>query len=498
MYLRNIAISNYHTFTYHPQLTLTKGMEFDTDPYTSNVNILIWPNGSGKSNFLDLIGLLCNFHSKESSPLRPQEIPSGAKGGAEGGGIKKHHWFESYPTIVIAQRVIWWADESHTITIQYDLDEMTYEIIESSLNVDVTALTFSYHRIGIDRQTAAHQRSTTTTNYARDYLGLIYNPLNQSYMTAAWAIRKRDDLWSGEQSILWMVEEIVWSDHHGGIILIDEPELHLHPQYQNQLGTILELLSQRQNIQIIIATHSPSFIDEHNIVNVFRFAPRDGHTHIINPVSFAGQELWKIKQILTATNAGKLFFADIIIMVEWDTDEYFLDKYIHYYFAQHNIQSRRYNYEILNIAGKWSLRAWRKFCEQFQIHWSFIGDWDNVVNSQFGAQIQQIKSHIPHHVQWHKITKSQHYQALIQEISDHHPQLETQLTAMIDRDSTRHIYTLRHGDLEAYLGMWDKWLWETIDRYAKHFTQWTSDLHYSHYRDDLNTILSKIFHVKSD
>gem|GEM_PF-4468272 len=41
MYLRNIAISNYHTFTYHPELILTKGMEFDTDPYTSNVNILI-------------------------------------------------------------------------------------------------------------------------------------------------------------------------------------------------------------------------------------------------------------------------------------------------------------------------------------------------------------------------------------------------------------------------------------------------------------------------
>lgn len=515
MYLRNIAISNYHTFTYHPQLTLTKGMEFDTDPYTSNVNILIWPNGSGKSNFLDLIGLLCNFHSKESSPL--------TKGGAEGGGIKKHHWFESYPTTVIAQRVVWWADESHMITIQYNLDEMTYKIVHPPYqggikggswendNIGPTKSTslpgtrnpelvtnFNYHFLTTSRIPSPHQRSTTTTNCARDYLGLIYNPNNLSYMTASWAIRKRDDLWSGEQSILWMIEEIVWSDHHGGIVLIDEPELHLHPQYQVQLGAILELLSQRQNIQIIIATHSPSFIDEHNIVNVFRFAPRDGHTHIINPVSFAGQELSKIKQILTTTNAAKLFFADIIIMVEWDTDEYFLDKYIHHYFTQHNIQSRRYNYEILNIAGKWSLRAWRKFCEQFQIHWSFIGDWDNVINSQFGAQIEQIKSQIPRRKQWHKLTKSQHYQALIQEISDHHPQLEQQLQDMVDRDSNRHIYTLRHGDLEAYLGMWDKWLWETIDRYNKHFSQRATNSNYSHYRNDLNTILSKIFHVKSD
>jgi len=490
MYLRNIAISNYHTFTYHPELILTKGMEFDTDPYTSNVNILIWPNGSGKSNFLDLLTLLCDLHilpDKGGGPLAveglSQKLP-----------IKKHSWFESYPTTILAQRVIWWASEEHSITIRYDLDDMTYEVISGASTISP----MTYDLLGTSRIPTISARSPVTIELIRDHLWLIYNPINQSYITASWAIRKRDDLGSGEQSIVRMIQQIVESSNIGGIIMIDEPELHLHPQYQVQLWAILELLSQRQNIQIIIATHSPIFINDDNVVNVFRFTPTDGHTHMINPVSFRGQEQARIRQILTDWNMAKLFFADHIIMVEWDTDEYFLHHYIKQYFALRKLQARRYNYEILNIAGKSSLRAWRSFCKQFEINRSFIGDWDNVVNSEFGAEIEAIKRRVPHHAWWHKLTKSQQYSLLIQQISDHHISLEQRISTRIDRQAKHHSYTLRHGDLEAYLWLHDKWLDVTIDWCNTSLSQRIQNPQYQHYRSDLDNILDKIFHVKSD
>ena len=281
--------------------------------------------------------------------------------------------------------------------------------------------------------------------------------------------------------------------------MIDEPELHLHPQYQRHLWQILEILSQQTNSQIILATHSPFFINDINIENVFRFAIQDGHSHIINPVDFRGQEQARVKQILTDGNMSKIFFTDILIMVEWDTDEYFLHYYIREYFRQHAIPARRYNYELLNIAGKSSLHAWRSFCNQFQIQRSFIGDWDNIIStSPFGTQIEHIKQSVPHHENWHKLTKSKQYQILIQKISDNHPELEKQIIHWLDQQEQRHIEILRHGDLEAYLWLDDKWLDVTISRCNKHFEARLLNTHYQHYRDNLNHILDKIFHVTSD
>ncbi len=510
MYLRNIAISNYHTFTYHPQLTLTKGMEFDTDPYTSNVNILVWPNGSGKSSFLDLLTVLCNLHLSWEG-----EYPSETRGRGllpesnKTWPIKKHPWFESYPTTILTERVIWSADSDQSIMVEYNLDEMSFTPLSEppfpigrgagGEGFEGLGVRFNYHFLTTSRTPTQQSRNSLTITLTQEHLWLIYNPNNQSYITSWWAIRKRDDLGSGEKAIISMIEDIISSNCIWWIIMIDEPELHLHPQYQRHLWHILEILSQQTNSQIILATHSPFFINEHNIENVFRFALRDGHSHIINPVDFRGQEQARVKQILTDGNMSKLFFTDIIIMVEWDTDEYFLHYYISEYFKQHNIPARRYNYELLNIAGKSSLHAWRSFCNQFQIEWSFIGDWDNVISSSpFGVEIEKIKQSVPRHEHGHKLSKSDQYKCLIQKISDNHPELEKQITKRLDQQEQRHIEILRHGDLEAYLWLGDKWLDLTIDRCNTHFEDRLLNPHYQHYRDDLSHILDKIFHVKSD
>ncbi|MFZ2968565.1 MAG: AAA family ATPase [Sulfuricurvum sp.] len=44
------------------------------------------------------------------------------------------------------------------------------------------------------------------------------------------------------------------------VILIDEPELSLHPEWQNKVLKLYENFALKNNCQIIIATHSPHII----------------------------------------------------------------------------------------------------------------------------------------------------------------------------------------------------------------------------------------------
>ena len=48
--------------------------------------------------------------------------------------------------------------------------------------------------------------------------------------------------------------------YEGSILLLDEPEVHLHPQWINVLGNILVILARDLNIRVIMTTHSPQLL----------------------------------------------------------------------------------------------------------------------------------------------------------------------------------------------------------------------------------------------
>ena len=66
-------------------------------------------------------------------------------------------------------------------------------------------------------------------------------------------------LGAGAQNIIYFVAAVVYLDEYD-LMLIDEPELHLHPEIQKKLGNIFRSLSREFNIQFIIATQSPFII----------------------------------------------------------------------------------------------------------------------------------------------------------------------------------------------------------------------------------------------
>ena len=92
--------------------------------------------------------------------------------------------------------------------------------------------------------------------------------------------------------------------------------------------------------------------------------------------------------MLRFENLSKIFFVDKIILVEWDTDAYFFSFYLNYLKTRPERKEKIRDYEIININGKGSFNAWRKFLRKFNIKNYFIGDWDNTVDFGFFSRAE--------------------------------------------------------------------------------------------------------------
>ena len=69
-----------------------------------------------------------------------------------------------------------------------------------------------------------------------------------------------DNLSSGERTLVSEILFLYLNNIKNMIILIDEPELSLHPAWQNRVLKLYENFAKENNSQIIIATHSPHII----------------------------------------------------------------------------------------------------------------------------------------------------------------------------------------------------------------------------------------------
>ncbi|MCQ0111213.1 ATP-dependent nuclease [Zhouia amylolytica] len=69
------------------------------------------------------------------------------------------------------------------------------------------------------------------------------------------------------------------------ILLIDEPEVHLHPPAQiNLLSELIEITSNKRNNIVFFATHSNYLIDKTNLDRCYQVIKEDNHKTILNKI----------------------------------------------------------------------------------------------------------------------------------------------------------------------------------------------------------------------
>ena len=281
-----------------------------------------------------------------------------------------------------------------------------------------------------------------------------------------------EDIWdlsAGQKWIIHLIFSLFWYNLEEGLIIIDEPEIHLHPTFQKEYLEVLEDISKNYWLQVVLVTHSPSFINARVIKNVHRFRMSESGTKVSFPNSRIETTSKTLFQIIHYTNSEKIFFADKVLLVEGDSDEYFFRNFWEKYKKEHELDL---NLEIVFIGWKKNYNNWRELLAAFDIQNYYLGDWDNIydlahltlndaiLKDPLYAEFQRKKNLIDQKFggsldgNQRKTKKQEIYSTLSGGVVD-----------IISQLANEKVFILREWELEDYL--WQEWKLEMVIKFCE-------------------------------
>ena len=154
---------------------------------------------------------------------------------------------------------------------------------------------------------------------------------------------------SGERELLTYLFAIFALNVRDALIIVDEPELHLHPKWQKTLLQLFIRLAQSTNNQFLLATHSPTFVSPESIQYVSRVFSHQQRSHILRLNTTMLPEAKHLLNIVNSQNNERLFFADEVALVEGLSDRMFFDAVLDRFGRS---ASSRSILEVIAVGGK--------------------------------------------------------------------------------------------------------------------------------------------------
>lgn len=173
---------------------------------------------------------------------------------------------------------------------------------------------------------------------------------------------------SGSQEILILITNIVLAEDNSGLLVIEEPELHLHPGAQKKIFKLIQDVSETIP-QVFVSTHSEVMVNQSDVGDLFR-VERDQYTNIRtihrNEIENELIDLGYDKSGLLQSNA--------VVFVEGSSDEVILRQFA----KTANSDLDRLGVEIVELDGEGNIKSdgqsLVKLLFSFNIPYLFVAD----------------------------------------------------------------------------------------------------------------------------
>lgn len=159
----------------------------------------------------------------------------------------------------------------------------------------------------------------------------------------------------------------------GAILLIEEPEVYLHPHARRYFYSLIKDLSE-QGTQVFYTTHSTEFVnlDQYESVNIVRKDPSRG-TYICQGKNIVIDSSSREKLKLTTefdNTRNEIFFAQKVLIVEGDCEKNALP----YLFQLKNIDINKESISIINARSVTNIKFFLKIVKEMGIPFAVLID----------------------------------------------------------------------------------------------------------------------------
>jgi predicted ATP-dependent endonuclease of OLD family len=207
---------------------------------------------------------------------------------------------------------------------------------------------------------------------------------------------------SGIQSVIIISLFKLYADLKIGsaILLIEEPESFLHPQANRHMAKILNDICKEDNIQLIITTHSPNYLQDIDLKNII-LLKKEGNKTVKNQIDYLQDEV-KLRKELNTSNL-ELFFADKVILVEGETDKILLPAFAKTIKEDYDFDKK--NISIIDVGSKSNLDAFIELLNSFNISWLALLDKDFVSMTESKGLLKRMNSKFGYEINFDSITE---------------------------------------------------------------------------------------------